>query len=114
MFVSSVSMGLIAALTCPPNLQTWMCCKLAHFEKLGQLVHKPLRRTLARVWDMPQILDLNFSWVSRMDSVTDETSEIAADIAKFDLLEATEDVESDEKLRSITEMRGLFPNSPSG
>jgi hypothetical protein len=111
MFVSSVSMGLIAAFTCPPNLQTWMCCKLAHFEKLGQFVHAPLRRTLARVWNMPEIIDLNFSWVNKMDSPTDEESEITADMAMFGQ-EATEDVESDEKLRSITEMRGLFPNSP--
>jgi hypothetical protein len=109
MFVSTVSMGLIAALTCPPNLQTWMRCKLPH----------PRDKSSTRHLDDPSLeygicrRYSNSGWVNRMDSCTDETSEITADIAKFGLQEATEDVESDEKLRSITEMRG-FPNSVSG
>jgi hypothetical protein len=61
---------------------------------------------------MPEILDLKFNRVNKMDSIT-EDSEINADIANFGLLEATEDAGSDDKLRSITEMRGLFPSSPN-
>ena len=57
-------MSLIAALTCPPNLRMWLRCKLAHFENLGQFPFEPLKKSLAVLWDMPEVLTRGFSPMS--------------------------------------------------
>lgn len=47
---------ILATTTCPPELRVWLWSKLVHFEKLGHLSFDPIKRNLASLWDMPEIV----------------------------------------------------------
>ena len=44
-----------AAAACPLHIRPWLWCKFVHFEKLGHLNFDPVRSSLAKLWDMPEI-----------------------------------------------------------
>jgi hypothetical protein len=47
---------ILATTFCPPPLRSWLWWKLVHFEELGHLTFDPMRRSLAVLWDMPEIV----------------------------------------------------------
>ena len=47
---------IFATTTCPTDCRTWLWYKLNHFEKLAHLTFDPVKRNLAVMWDMPQIV----------------------------------------------------------
>ena len=51
-----------AAITCPSSLRMWVWCKLVHFVSQGQFHFEPVKRNLAELWNMPEILTEGFSW----------------------------------------------------
>ena len=47
---------ILATTTCPADCRVWLWYKLAHFEKLAHLTFDPVKRNLATLWNMPQIV----------------------------------------------------------
>ena len=56
---------VMAGFACPKELRLWLWHKLAHFEQLGPRDGIPIKRNLAVIWDMPELLTHGFSgWKS--------------------------------------------------
>jgi hypothetical protein len=51
---------VLAALTCPQGLRSWLWFKFAHFEKMGGLAFDPIKKTCAVVWKIPEIATNGF------------------------------------------------------
>lgn len=48
---------VLATTTCPPECRIWLWYKLRHFEKVGHIqFDRPLKKSLATLWNMPQIM----------------------------------------------------------
>lgn len=77
---------VLAALTCPPSLRMWMRGKLSHFERLSQLCFEPVKQNLAKVWDMPQILEgFSPSTSPPLDTARVSWSVITEEVGEADL-----------------------------
>ena len=76
----------VAGFACPPELRSWYWHKLAHFERLAPKYSEPVRRYVAVLWGMPELLTLGFdSWKetpleNRIAALTPEDMSIAANI----------------------------------
>jgi hypothetical protein len=46
----------MAAVSCSPNVRPWMLAKLRHFEEQGQICSESIKKSLAVLWDMPEIM----------------------------------------------------------
>ena len=55
-FLPVFSSLVLSTTTCPPELRVWLWCKLVHFETLGHLSFDPIKRNLASLWNMPEII----------------------------------------------------------
>ena len=51
---------VMAALSCSPNIRPWMLAKLRHFEEQGQICHDSVKKSLAVLWNMPEIATEGF------------------------------------------------------
>jgi hypothetical protein len=47
---------IMATTFCPPALRSWLWCKLVHFEELGNFHFESLKRPLAKLWEMPELV----------------------------------------------------------
>lgn len=47
---------VLATATCPSNARQWLWYKLSHLERLGHLTFDPIKRNLAALWDMPELV----------------------------------------------------------
>jgi|SRR5277367_1631656 len=105
---SCFSTMVMAALTCPSDLRIWVWCKLAHFERLGRFFLEPIKKNLAMLWDMPEILRDGFGPL-RNDSPQHEARFLKEQVDDEDgLREFPLMDESDDSLDSFRQLRGLF------
>jgi hypothetical protein len=51
---------VLATVNCPPTARLWLWCKLSHLEKLGHLTFDPVKRNLAAMWEMPDLVHEGF------------------------------------------------------
>ena len=51
----------VAGFSCPKELRNWYWHKLVHFERLGPMYVEPVRRYLAVLWGMPELITQSFS-----------------------------------------------------
>jgi hypothetical protein len=88
---------IIAGLTMtrPAELRMWLYSKLLHLENLGQSLAEPVKQNLAAVWNMPDLATTTFN---------EERLE--------ELIEDLEEVNLEEDLESLTQLRGIFLDSP--
>jgi len=76
----------VAGFACPPELRSWYWHKLAHFERLAPKYSEPVRRYVAVLWGMPELLTQGFdSWKQtplehRTVAVTPEDMRLAANL----------------------------------
>ena len=82
---------IIAALTCPPELRMWVYSKLLRLENLGQSLSEPVKQNLATLWNMPELATTDFN---------DQRLE--------ELIEGLEDVNLEDDLEDLTQLRGIF------
>ena len=54
------SILMMAATTCSPELRGWLWYKLRHFEHLGYLTFEAIKRHLAALWNIPEIVTKGF------------------------------------------------------
>ena len=47
---------VLATSTCPKNCHNWLRYKLGHFEKQGHIQMDPVKKSLSKLWDMPEIV----------------------------------------------------------
>ena len=100
---------VVAAMTCPPSLRIWVWCKLIHFENLGPFRLGPIKKNLALLWNMPEILVEGFSWRTGSSDCESRIFEVDdSDIPpKMKKANVNDEVEND-GLESLTQLRGLF------
>ena len=105
-----------AAAPCPPDLRTWLWCKFVHFEKLGHLTFDPVRSSLAKLWDMPEITT-ECSFPERespppllgmlsCDDIEATMNEVNLEMMETNSAEA--EVVDDGSLEPITRARGMY------
>lgn len=88
----------VAGFACPPELRSWYWHKLAHFEQLAPKYSEPVRRYVAVLWGMPEVVALGFeSWKqtppdNRIAALTSKNMSIAANI----VVTTSQQEESDE------------------
>jgi hypothetical protein len=58
--IPSFSPLVLATVNCPPSSRLWLWCKLSHLEKLGHLRFDPVKRNLAAMWEMPELVNEGF------------------------------------------------------
>ena len=103
---------VVAAQAIPPDLRRWVWCKLAHFESLGQLCFEPIKKNLAAIWDMPEILTKGFSPLLGNTPQHEEglfnweDAEIATNMDKVTLHGGVGSGE--DNLESLTQWRGII------
>jgi len=95
---------VMAALTAPPDLRIWIWCKLAHFEKLGKFTFEPIKKNLAMLWDMPEILRDGFSPL-RVMSPQQDARTVRREAGET---EDSEMMDEDDEDLPLKQMRGLF------
>jgi hypothetical protein len=100
--------GMIsAAMTVPPGLRNWVWAKLQHFERSGEFQFEGVKKSIAALWNMPEILKPGYSWAQRDDAARlveiedDETDREQKVNREVDEVE-------DEELESLAKYRGLF------
>jgi hypothetical protein len=88
---------IIAGLTMtrPAELRMWLYSKLLHLENLGQSLAEPVKQNLAAVGNMPDLATATFN---------EERLE--------ELIEDLEEINLEEDLESLTQLRGIFLDSP--
>ena len=99
-----------AAMTVPPELRLWLWCKLRHLEKRGKFKFDGVKKTIAELWEMSEILDEDWSWTNQ------EKGDVAAMLVENEEEEPEgkantkiEDVdEEDSELEDLTNLRGVF------
>jgi hypothetical protein len=96
-----------AAMTVPPDLRNWVWAKLQHFERRGEFQFEGVKKSIAALWNMPEILKPGYSWTQRDDAsrlveIEDDETEGGLTVHR----EADED--EDEELESLAKYRGLF------
>ena len=101
---------VMAALSCSPNVRPWMFAKLRHFEEHGQICHDSIKKSLAFLWNMPEIAIEGFRVSIRDNSsdvrVVEEVVDITVDLEKVKLNQE-ENIE-DTGLEELTRLRGVF------
>jgi hypothetical protein len=106
--------GMIsAAMTVAPDLRNWVWAKLQHFERLGEFQFEGVKKSIAALWNMPEILKPGYSWMQRNDAarlveIEDDEVEGEGQVNR----EADED--EDEELESLAKYRGLFGMTSEG
>jgi hypothetical protein len=55
-FLTVFASLVLATTTCPLESRLWLWHKFLHFEKLGHLTFDPMKRKLASLWNMPEII----------------------------------------------------------
>jgi hypothetical protein len=102
---------IMAALNCSPNVRPWMLAKLRHFKEHGQICHDSIKKSLAVLWNMPEIATEGFGVSLRDNSldvpVIDEFVDITVVLENVDLNHEEENIE-DIGLEELTQLRGLF------
>jgi hypothetical protein len=88
---------IISGFTCPVELRMWVYSKLLQLESLGQCMAEPFKRNLAAVWNMPD-LATTFQ-EGRLEELIEDLEEVSLE----------EDLES---LEPLTQLRGIFLDSP--
>lgn len=99
---------ILATTFCPPELRLWLWCKLVHFEELGRRSLDPMRRSLATLWDMPELVSP--SLVSNYSATPEilESIQTTLDSLKLDTEECSKSPElEDELLDPVSQGRGL-------
>ena len=97
---------IVASLPCPPSLRPWLWCKLSHAENLG-LRFDSVKRNLAALWEMPDILKDGFS--KRPESCSHQPEWTLGDGDVDVNIKLGDDTGSmDDSLESLTQLRGLF------
>ena len=86
-----------------------------HFENLGHLRLETVKKNIAILWDMPEILEEGYSWETESHSYfkwiadVDDDDEIAANIIKQVNLQRDSNLtDDDDGLKSLTHLQGLF------
>jgi hypothetical protein len=101
---------IMATTCCPPVLRSWLWCKLVHFEELGNFHFESLKRPLAKLWEMPELVSEKH--VPLQDSPTAEILETVQTVFddmslnKEDGVGTITEVE-DESLDPISNSRGV-------
>ena len=65
------SVLMMAATTCSPELRVWLWYKLRHFEHLGYLTFEAVKKHLATLWNIPDIVTKGFSYPPPLSIVKD-------------------------------------------
>ena len=103
--------GLVsAAMTVPPELRVWVWCKLRHLESTGRFKFDGVKKTIAELWQMPEILEADWSWTDQ------EKDDAAATLLEHEKEEhegmmnakIDEGDEEDSELEDLTNVRGMF------
>jgi len=103
--------GLVAAaMTVPPELRLWVWCKLRHVERTGTFKFDGVKKTIAESWQMPEILEEDWSWTDQ------EKGHVAATLVEHEEAEPEgvlnpnieEGDEEDSELKDLTNLRGMF------
>jgi len=94
---------VLATTTCPPESRLWLWHKFVHFEKLGHLTFDPMKRKLASLWNMPEIIS-----EKQLPAEDICPPDIAVDCS--DMESVMKDVKEEEvELSSVTDDSGLEP-----
>lgn len=76
----------VAGFSCPKEIRSWYWHKLAHFERLANKYVEPVRRYIAILWGIPELLTLTFeAWkqtplANRITALTADDIDMAAKI----------------------------------
>ena len=102
-FLTVFASLVLATTTCPPESRLWLWHKFVHFEDVGHLTFDPMKRKLASLWNMPEI-------ISEKQLPTEDIClpDIAIDCD--DIESIMKDVKEEEvELSSVTDDSGLEP-----
>ena len=99
---------ILAAVSCPPNVRPWILSKLHHFEDQGQFCNDSIKKSLAGLWNMPEIAVEGFR-VSLQNSSSDGpvVGEIIGGLGNVNLNNEGGDVDED-GLEALAQLRGVF------
>lgn len=96
---------------CPSELRLWLWYKLVHFENLGMITVDPIKRSLSRLWDMPDITGVCFRNTTLTSSprITSEDLEKSIREVKLEelVIDETDASSEDKDLEPITQGQGL-------
>jgi len=82
------SVLMLATTTCAPELRVWLWYKLRHLDHLGYLTFEALKKHLATLWNVPEIVTKGFSHPPPLRMMTDLTCN--------DIIAATSEITSDD------------------
>jgi len=78
---------VISGLACPTSCRLWLWSKLSDFEKLGLQYHRPVLKTVAIFWDMPNLVTGGFA-----TEVSGSTEKRVRELSVDDISTATENL----------------------
>jgi hypothetical protein len=79
---------ITAATTCSPELRVWLWYKLRHFEELGYLTFGALKKHLATLWNVPEIVTKGFTQPPPLS--------VMKDLSCNDIIAATREIKLDD------------------
>jgi hypothetical protein len=98
----------LATTTCPPDLHQWLWYKLNHLEKLGHLNFDPVKRNLAKLWNMPEMVSESSPppWRTKDEDLERKVQEVV--LKDDDSDDSDDEISSDDGNEQITRGRGIW------
>lgn len=108
---------VLATVNCPVKARLWLWSKLSHLEKLGHLAFDPVKRNLAAMWDMPNLLadgfDIDKSFPAYRQYQDLSCEDVAIAVAEIKLEdEELINADVDETTAPLMTARGVYGLNP--
>ena len=104
---------VMAVMTCPPDFRKWAWSKLIRFDKLGHLRLEAVKKNVATLQPMPEILEEESSSETELHPDENPIIDVDDDEANIDKVNLKTDSDlthDDLGMESLTNLRGLFWN----